>query len=368
MTVILFIIVLSVLVFVHELGHFLAAKWAKMRVDEFAIGFPPRIWGKKKGETVYAINALPIGGYVKIHGENPNDETLHGSDAARSFTARPKYQQIIVLAAGVTCNVIFAWFAIALGFMIGFPLSTSYLEHAEYRDVRVVITAVSPDSPAQKAGIAVGDYIDGVLVKDVQLLDTPDTIEAVQTTIASLADAPVQFEINRGGEATTTTVVPVQTVDENGNTTARIGVALDTVGIVQLGPIQAVYEGAKLTIAMTEAIAGGLYTFVADAFRGEQVMSQVAGPVGIAKMVGGASSMGFAYLLSFTALISINLAIINILPFPALDGGRIVFVIIEAIIRRPIPYVWVNAVNAIGFILLLTLMAVVTVFDILKLF
>jgi len=122
MSIILFIVILAALILVHELGHFIAAKRAGVRVDEFGIGFPPRLWQKKIGETVYSVNAFPIGGFVKIFGEDPNDESMKGKDSARSLTHKKRYVQAWIIGAGVVFNLLFAWLLISVGFMIGLPL------------------------------------------------------------------------------------------------------------------------------------------------------------------------------------------------------------------------------------------------------
>ncbi|HRH25962.1 MAG TPA: site-2 protease family protein [Candidatus Paceibacterota bacterium] len=369
-TVILFLIVLSVLIFVHELGHFVTAKLFGMRVDEFALGFPPRIFAWKKGETEYALNALPIGGYVRIHGENPSEESLTGSDSNRSFTSKPRWMQAIVLLAGVTFNILFAWISISLGFMVGFPVSTDYIEGARYDDVKVVISIVDPDSPASRAGLLPGDEIVELSKRsvsgDVGGLEVvaPSDVQTVQNFIKDSSSDGLTMRVMRGSTATTTTVIPVVS---SATTTPMIGIGLGTVGLLKLPIYKAFIEGANLTANMTVAITGGLYHFFTGIFTEDDIMSQVSGPVGIAKLVSTAGQMGFAYLVSFTALISINLAVINILPFPALDGGRLLFVIIESITRRRISPTFANAVNIGGFVILLGLMLFITVNDVIKL-
>jgi regulator of sigma E protease len=371
-TLVLFIVVLSILVFVHELGHFLFAKWCKMRVDEFAIGFPPRIWSFKKGETVYAINLIPIGGYVKIHGENPDDESLTGKDASRSFSARPKWMQALVLVAGVSFNMIFAWLAIAFGFMVGFPISTDYFPEKQYQDVKVFIGEVRENSAAAEGGLQPGDAIASLAVIGPSMdgprigpAKIPTKTEDISNLVSSTEKGEqVLVGYTRGNALSYATLTP-QVSTETGKPV--IGVSLSAAGIVTLPVHEALIEGAVVTGKMTVAIADGLFTFLAKAITGNAPFSQVSGPVGIARLVGDAGEMGFAYLVSLTALISINLAIINILPFPALDGGRLVLVAIETIIRRPVPHNFANALNTIGFILLLLLMVLVTVNDVIKL-
>ena len=159
MTIILFLVILAVLVFVHELGHFLAAKAFGIRVDEFAIGFPPKVFGWQKGETKYSLNLIPFGGYVKIFGENPDDESLIGADSTRSFVNAKRWKQAIVLLAGIFMNIVFAWILISASFSIGLPTSIQDEYKGKAKDVGVMIMAVQKDSPAFKTGIKEGDYI-----------------------------------------------------------------------------------------------------------------------------------------------------------------------------------------------------------------
>ncbi len=184
MTAIIFIIVLAILVFVHELGHFLAAKASGIRVDEFGLGFPPKLIGFKRGETTYSLNAIPFGGFVKIFGEDPSAESISGPDSSRSFVNKPKWKQAIVLIAGIAFNIIFAWLILSVGFMIGTPASKDYSNNVALDNVAVTVTLVSPDSPAHTAGLKAGDKI-------VRLESGPDvatelTTEKVQNFVLPL--------------------------------------------------------------------------------------------------------------------------------------------------------------------------------------
>ncbi len=363
MSVIIFIIILAVLILVHEFGHFIVAKKSGIRVDEFGLGFPPKIFAKKFGDTVYTLNAIPFGGFVKIFGEDQHSENLSEEDKKTSFVYKPKWIQASVLVAGVTMNIIFAWFVISVGLMIGLPSPVDYSGFGKVTNPKLVITEVLPDSAAQTAGLISGDEI----IKVVSTIgDTKEvTPEEVKNLIKN-STGDIEITYKRGS-------LPVDTVSvtpkyDNVSKTRLAGIAMDSIGTLKLSPPLAFLEGARTTYFLTKNTASGLFSFLGGVFTFKSDLSQVSGPVGIAHVVGEARTLGFVYLLTLTALISINLAIINLLPFPALDGGRLLFVIIEAITRRPIPPKFVKWSNYIGFAFLLTLMVVVTAHDIFKLF
>ncbi|MFA6294872.1 MAG: site-2 protease family protein [Candidatus Paceibacterota bacterium] len=371
MTIIIFIIVLAILIFVHELGHFLFARWNGIRVDEFKIGFGPKIFAWGKGETKYGLNLIPFGGFVKIHGENPDNDSINGPDKARSFVNKKKWQQITVLAAGVFFNFLFAWLIYTSIFIFGVTATTGGFQDyaSNFTNERIMITNISAGSPAEKAGLKMGDIINGVNDNVVDI--KPDqaqsfSVSEIQNVINSSNGEPVSFSYVRGKSKTTT----IQVIPEKGIIADKyaIGIAMDNVVDLRLPFFTAIYEGGHYTLVMIRDTTIGLYNFFADIFRGTANFSDVSGPIGIAGIVGDAAGLGFTYLLMITALISINLGVINFIPFPALDGGRILFAIIEGIIRRNIPANFANIVNAIGFILLMILMVVVTYKDIAKLF
>lgn len=373
MTVIIFIAVLAVLIFVHELGHFLAARMCGIRVDRFAIGFGPSIFSKKKGETTYSINIIPFGGYVKIFGEDPNSDSISGPDASRSFVNKNRWQQAFVLFAGVLFNALFAWILYAIVFSSGITVPSA--DFSKYSDRfttdKVMITQVSADSPAYKAGLKQGDVVKSVtttgIVPGKQLPEdgnAEEKISHIQETIASSVGAPVAVNYERRGEEHTAIINPQQGIIED---KYAIGIAMQNFADLKLPVIPAIYESARYTAVLTKETAIGLYFFVTDIFRGSADFSTVTGPVGIADIVGDAADLGWKYLLMITAIISINLAIINLIPFPALDGGRMLFVGIEGVIRRRIPVKFFNIMNTIGFALLMLLMIVVTWKDIVKL-
>lgn len=351
------------LVLVHEFGHFYAAKRSGVRVDEFGLGFPPRAWGKKIGETVYSLNWIPFGGFVKIFGETPDDDSIKGHDSSRSFVNKPRWIQVVILASGVAMNVVFAWLLFSIAYMSGMTTSVSESNASYIKDSRVIVLDALPGSPAEKAGIAQGDQIRSFKAAS-GATTTASSVESIQEAIAGSSGEPVAFEVDRLTETAYVEVVPEQGV--LGDKYA-IGISMDLVGSVKLPAHEALWEGAKLTGRMFLGIVGGIYTLIADAVMGNGDLSQVSGPVGIARLVGDAGELGFVYLLSFTAFISLNLAVLNLVPFPALDGGRILFVAIEAVRRKAISPKVANTMNAIGFCILILFMLFVTYKDIVKL-
>jgi regulator of sigma E protease len=347
-TTLLFFLVLSVLVFIHELGHFLVAKFFNIRVDEFAIGFPPKVLSKTYGETTYAINALPLGGYVKIHGENP-EETGDSMDV-RSFQNVAWWKQICVLVAGVTFNIIFAWILISLSFMIGTSKVSTHDVPASYihGTQSVIIQSVIPKSPAEIAGLEAGQTIESM--QGVAIHSGTDVQTAIQQATSSII-----VVAKKAGEIKTYTLTPSQ---------KAIGVSLAEVATIRMPFFAAFSYGAQATYNLILQIGGGVINFFSNLFVGKASWGEVSGPVGIAKIVGGAGREGFVSLLFVSALISISLAIMNILPFPALDGGRVVIALVEGVIRRRLNTSLVNGLNTIGFFLLITLMLIVTFKDI----
>ncbi|MEK7501376.1 MAG: RIP metalloprotease RseP [Patescibacteria group bacterium] len=361
-TVIIFLIVLAVLIFVHELGHFLAAKLFGIRVDAFAVGFGPKIISWKRGETVYSLRLIPFGGYVKIFGENPDTASISGPDSKRSIANKPRWQQAIVLVAGITFNFIFAWLLYITIFTAGVTATTDGFEQYanQFTNSRIMITQILPGSPADKADIRVGD-----IISSIGNVNGNDTVENIQQFINSKGGNTIGMRLIRNNESKNIDVIPVQGIVEN---KYAIGIAMQNVADLKLPFFTAIYEGLHYTIIMIKDTAVGLFSFFSNIFQGTANFADVAGPIGIAGIIGNAAELGFTYLMMITAIISINLGIINLIPFPALDGGRILFVAIEGIIRRRIPEKFFNIVNTVGFTLLMALMVLVTYKDIVKLF
>lgn len=363
MNILIFIIILLVLVVSHEFGHFIVAKKSGIRVDEFAFGFPPKIFGKKIGETTYSLNALPLGGYVKIFGENPDEESMNGPDRDRSFVNKPARIQAAVLIAGVVMNFLVAWLLISVGFMSGMPTSMDAVPAGQtLSDQAITVISIAPDSSAEKAGLKAGDKLISFKTAN-DFTETPST-DSVRYFIKKHGKESIDITYKRGPETMQVSVTPEI---KNAEGTPTIGIAMDTIGTLKLNPPQAVWEGLKLSGNLFVATTVGFFTLIHDAVLGQADMNTLTGPVGIVGVVGDATKFGFIYLLSFTALISINLAVINLIPFPALDGGRLLFLLIEKIKGSRINPKVANWANTIGFGLLMLLMVFITYHDIVKL-
>ncbi|MFT5832344.1 MAG: regulator of sigma E protease [Candidatus Paceibacteria bacterium] len=398
MSVFLFLVVLFVLILVHEWGHFIVAKKTGMRVDEFGIGFPPKLFGIKKGETEYTFNALPIGGFVRIFGENgeqpispveseandrrseataeageggtkfvlqstsnPASATSQYKPDPRAFNNRPKWAQALVLIAGVVMNILFAWLLFSVTYMVGVP--TAIEESAAGPDSQLLITGTLPDSPA--SAIPAGSQIISVTAGGGTLdTPTPTTFSEFVTTVAP-AELDVTYQL--GGEVDTVAVTPTQGIITDEPDRYAVGASLVLIEIEKQPFFTAIANGFSSTVGGLQAITVGLFTLIGQSFSGTADYTQVAGPIGIVGMVGDAAAFGFTALLTFTAVISLNLAVINLLPFPALDGGRLVFVAIETVTGKDIPPQWAGRINLVGFALLMLLMVAVTYNDILNL-
>ena len=359
MSILIFIVVIVALIVVHEFGHFVAAKLSGMRVDEFGLGYPPRaLTIAKKGETAYTLNWLPFGGFVKIFGEDG------GEKGSRAFSSRPRVLQAIVLIAGVAMNLLFAYVLITGALVLGTPRALSESDLATARDTELMVANVLPASPAALAGLLPGDSI-------VSAMDAKREWHAVDPKsfsafIAASNGNTIKLDVKHNGKVQTFFATPKEGIATNDPFRYALGVEVATIGVVPLSLETAVTEGASLTWGATQLTAVGLWHFFYSVFTLTADLSQVAGPVGIAGAVGSASAQGFGDLLSIMAIISINLALINLIPVPALDGGRLLFVIIESVIRRPIKPSVAHAMNAVGFVFLILLMVVVTAHDIFK--
>ena len=365
MNIIIFILVLGFLIFVHELGHFLFAKLFGVRVDEFGFGYPPRMIkiGQWK-ETILSINWIPFGGFVSLFGENP-DEEISEEEKRGALNHKPKWQQFLVMFGGILFNIILGWILLSSSYMVGIDTSVRAApEGYEFTETQLTVTGVQNSSPADEVGLQVGDVVLEYGVKDVEsVIVVDENRESISAFInnAGIREQEVYVVVNRDGSIKDFDVTPIE-----GQIADRfaIGIAIDRVGELQLPFFQSLRLGLSNSIQFTEAIVLGFIQLIS----GNVPLDAVSGPVGIVSQVGEASTFGISYLMGFVALLSFNLAVLNAFPFPALDGGKILIVIIESIIRRPLPSNAVLWVNGIGFFLLIGIMILVTVKDIINLF
>ncbi|OGH66344.1 MAG: RIP metalloprotease RseP [Candidatus Magasanikbacteria bacterium RIFCSPHIGHO2_02_FULL_47_14] len=394
-TALLFILVLSVLVVVHEFGHFITARKSGMRVYEFGLGFPPRacgiykdpktkkwvfvrvskknrdkktqsnlaniVGGEEKEEeypaTLYSLNWLPIGGFVKIKGEN--GEATNESD---SFGFQKTWKKSIVLVAGVTMNFLLAAVLLGFGFLIGLPAEISDRIGKDaiiVEPARVLVQQLENDSPAQQAGIQFGDVI--VSINNVAITSTEQMISYVREHNTEQLAVVIEREKQQQTLSLTPTVV------KEGEP-ARLGIVLAEAGVVRYPWYTAFFRGFYAAGISLVNIFISFYFLIKGLIVGQGLAFDVAGPVGIASIVGQSAALGIHYFINVAAMISLSLAAVNILPIPALDGGRLLFIIIEKIFRRPVPLKYEQAAHTIGFVLLLILIVVVTFRDIVHLF
>jgi regulator of sigma E protease len=355
-TIILFLLILGVIVFFHELGHFFMAKLYGVKVDEFGIGFPPKIFGFKKGETEYSINWIPLGGFVRIMGEDGENK----SDP-RSFSSKSVSKRFQIISAGVIMNFILAFIIFSSIFIIGFPQDVTGEDLSELknaRDIKVLISEVVKDSPAEKAGLKAGDVILQANKKNIA------SVKDLQDHTKENVGQVMTLNILREKETFTKEIVPRKNHPDN---QGPLGIALVRTAVVSYSPLEAIKKGYEYTVHLTVLIIMAFAGIIWSLFTTGKTIAEVSGPVGIAVMTQQAAAMGFMSILNFTALISVNLAIINALPFPALDGGRLLFLIVEKIKGTPINQQWETKINNVGFMLLMLLMVVVTFRDVARL-
>jgi len=355
-TIILFIALLSLLVFVHELGHFLVARRMGMKVEEFGFGFPPRIFGvrPKPEGTLYSINWIPIGGFVRIKGEG--GETRDPD----SFAVKAAWRRFLVLIAGVSMNIALAAFLFMVGFTFGIPsiLTDNIPASAHVQDEKIQVYSVLPGSPAELAGMEPGDTF---LSVDGQVFTTS---EEVRSYIQTQGDEGVLMTWkSSGGETQTVAMTAADLVEMDFH---GLGVGFVKTGLVSYPLHIAIVQGITSTFTLGWEILKAFGQIVKDIVVYQKVQAELSGPVGIAVMTGEVAQMGWTYLIHFAAVLSLNLAVINILPFPALDGGHVMFLIIEKIRRKPVGESLRALVNNFGFALLILLAVIVTYRDVIN--
>lgn len=369
LTFIIFIAVLAVLVLSHEFGHFVSARKSGMKVYEFGFGFPPRAFGWYKdpvtkkikfvgkkyeakdcpADTLYSVNWLPLGGFVSIRGENEQDL------APDSFQTKSFWPKAATIVAGVVMNIVLAGLLFSIGYIFGLPQVTENIsDNANIQDRRVEIFQVIPGKPAETAGLLEGDA-----VTQVGSLQYP-RLKEMQDYINVHKNENITIAVKRNGEIITKEIQPF-IYEESGK--AGIGVSIAEIGTVSYPWYLAFYYGFKDAFVMFGAIAVAFYSFIKGLFVGTSIAGEVSGPIGIAVMTGKIAKLGFIYLLQFTAVLSLNLAFINILPIPALDGGRLLFLILNKINKKLAPAKFEQIAHSIGFMLLMLLILVVTIKD-----
>lgn len=368
-----FILTLLILVVIHELGHFFAAKFFNVKVLEFGFGIPPRAWGKKIGETIWSLNWLPFGGFVRLLGEDETDKEV--LDNKRSFANQVVWKRITVVVAGVVMNLLLAWllFYTVLGFQ-GFktklPLLSDYHFAGinQFTEISIVVGNIAKDSPAEKDGLKEGDRV--IALNGTPLTDASKFVEQVKSN----AGKEVKLTISdlQGNNPRDVIVTPRENPPPG---QGALGVSLGGIKTVNLSfdtPAQRLFAGPVYSynlVGYSGKILGETIGFSIKEHNVEPVSNAVAGPVGITSVVAQILSVKNPLLpyLDFVAALSLNLAIVNVLPFPGLDGGRLFFLVIEGITRKKTHAVIEKYVHTIGLVVLLSLIILITISDIRKL-
>jgi regulator of sigma E protease len=367
-TVVVFLIILSILIFVHELGHFTAAKKLGIRVEEFGFGLPPKIFGIKRGETLYSVNWLPLGGFVKLFGEEGEESGKRRKKPSprlrkRAFYAKPAWQKVIVLLAGVGMNFLLAVIVISYLFTQGVMVPTN----------RVHIEQVLTNSPALSVGLMEKDIIKKIIIPEksntgevtkLATIDIKSGDQLTKTTKAHLGKQLV-LVIERGGQELSVNIIPRKEYPQN---EGPMGIVISNFEEKRYPIWQAPVLGMKESVFLSYELGRGIATTLWKLVSFQPVAKDVAGPIGIAQMTGQAVKSGESAVLELLGLLSLNLAIVNVLPFPALDGGRLLFVVIEGVTGKKLRTNWERYIHQAGMIILLMLMLLVTINDLLRIF
>lgn len=347
LTAVIFILILSILVLFHEIGHFTAAKLIGVKVEEFGFGLPPRIIGKKIKGVLYSLNWLPIGGFVKLAGEDEDPSSLKTPKSPKSlksyFFARTKKERAAILLAGVAMN-----FLLAIGI-------TTYLltQGVEEPSGRVHIENVITNSPAEKAGIMKGDII--------EYYKTPNELISF---VKDHAGEEITLSILRNSQRIAVSLIPRKDVPKG---EGPMGVAISDLE-TRIYPLsQAPVEAMKITVQRAWDMFAGIGTLIKNIVQLKPVGEDVAGPIGIAQVTGKAIAFGWKAVLEFMSILSLNLAVLNILPIPALDGGRLAFIFLEKIIGKKIRPAFEQSTHQVGMIILFILIILISINDIMRL-
>tara|TARA_B100000315_G_scaffold76524_1_gene69958 strand:+ start:529 stop:1611 length:1083 start_codon:yes stop_codon:yes gene_type:complete len=356
--VVTFILVLGILIFFHELGHFLVARWAGVTVLKFSLGFGPKLWSWKGKETEYMLCAVPLGGYVKMLGEENGNEVPE-EDKARSFDHQPLSRRTAIVIAGPLANFLLAYGIFVGVLSVGLPLYVP-----QFDSLMPVVDSVLEESPAERGGLQVGDKIISIDGERI------DTWHAMTEIVIENPDHELLIDVERAGGLVNLTVTPrgVEAESKDGESIiiGQIGITRMTgdVSIESTSPVDAIVDGAYATWRWTELMVVGIVKIV----QGELSAKNIGGPILIADMSAQAVSQGFLNILLFVALISINLGIVNLLPVPVLDGGHLMFFAIEGIRGRPVEERGREIAHQVGLFLLLSLMTFAFYNDIMRYF
>jgi regulator of sigma E protease len=353
-TLILIIIVISLLILVHEWGHFYTARKLGVRVEEFGFGFPPRLFSRIKDGVRYSFNLFPFGGFVKIYGEHGE-----GGGQSESFASRPARQRFLILAAGVFMNFFLAWIIFSIGAAVGIPTVAS----EEDSGLPVSLVGVAHGSPAEKAGFRFGDRIIEMRSRDLSL--RIESEKDVRDFVDAHRGEEVTFVVGRGKEVREVKAIPRVNVPQG---EGPLGVSLGRLSLQRVPWYRSPLEGLVLLGRSIEEILKGLGSLVKEIIVTRSTSVAVSGPVGIFFFAHDARSLGFVYFLQFVGMLSVNLAVLNILPIPALDGGRILFLAIEKARGTKINPKIENGFHAAGLAFLLVVMLLITYRDIARIF
>ena len=353
MTLIVFILILSILIFVHEFGHFITAKKLGIKVEEFGFGLPPKIFSRKIGETIYSVNWLPIGGFVRLFGEDGGDNKKQNKVSNRAFYGKSILVRLAVLLAGVTMNIVLgiACFSF-LYFKMGIPAKTE----------KLAIVEVLKNSPADIAGL-VKDQI----IYQVNGTDISSSKQFIETT-KQLAGKEIILTVGKDDRASQIIIVPRVSPPAG---EGPLGVVISDTTLRRYPwykmPYLVIREGFREALSWSGNILTSLKTMIVGMVVNGKVPSDIAGPIGIYQITGQATKAGRLAVIQFAGILSINLAVLNILPFPALDGGRVMFLGYEIITKRKLKARTEMLINQIGMFVLLGVMLLITLNDIIRL-
>lgn len=352
LTILIAFVSLIVLVSLHELGHFLTAKKFGVKIEEFGIGYPPRLFGKKIGETIYSVNLLPFGAFVRI----PEEETSEPS----SFSNKPFWQKALIIFNGALVFWLVAVVLFSTVFLVGFPRVIEDFE-INVKDPKVQISAISPDSPAQTAGLKAGDAIISLELSDGDLKLEVDKVSQVQDYTQAHKGQEIIMTIQRGKDVFNVNLTPRMSPPTG---QGPLGIGLVRTALKSYPWYSACFQGFKTTIEMTWLTITAYAQAIVKLFKGVPTGLQTMGPVGIVGLLSQGAAMGLTYFLQMIALLSINVSLINLLPIPAFDGGKLMFLVIAAIRRKPVPRQIEEKITTVFFILLIVLMIFVSIRDV----